>query len=156
MAAVAYISENYRIERRVIRNRRVNLQIELPNRQVDDNYAYSVTPAEQSMLDELHEYADALLADHNFADYAQEVVQLLFHAAFSSPHALQELVEHRLDAVKSSRTSKFENMLSTLVQPASPRERPNRIKHLLYAIPPGQHEQGHLDRLKWSIDRWQS
>lgn len=154
LAAVAYISENYRIERSVIRNRRVNLQIELPNRQIDQQYAYSVTAAEQSMLDELHEYADALLAEHDCADYAQEVVQLLFHAAFSSPHALQALVEYRLDAVRSPRVSVLETIRSALVQPASPRDDPDRIKQLLYAIPPGQHEREYLDRLLWYIERW--
>lgn len=90
--AIQYVAENYRLESRVIRNRRANLQVELPVRRLSIDYAYTPSPRENDTLASLHDYARGLL--RNRADLPQNTVfcQQLFHAAFSSPGALIKLL----------------------------------------------------------------
>ncbi|OLD63585.1 MAG: hypothetical protein AUF65_01875 [Chloroflexi bacterium 13_1_20CM_50_12] len=57
---LAYISENYRIESRVIRNRRAHLHIQLPERKLDTSYSYVPAEEEAATLEALYDpYIDA-------------------------------------------------------------------------------------------------
>ncbi|GCE23211.1 DEAD/DEAH box helicase [Dictyobacter kobayashii] len=56
---LAYISENYRIESRVIRNRRAHLTIPLPQRELDTSYSYIPAEEETVALDTLYDYVEA-------------------------------------------------------------------------------------------------
>jgi ATP-dependent helicase HepA len=152
--AIAYISENYRLERRVIRNRRSNLQIALPVRVVDESYAYTPTDVEASALDELHEYADALLAEHPNAPYVQEMVRLLLHAAFSSPAALLEILQLRQTALTDGPVWRTEVELQRLIASTSPRQELDRTRELLQSIPESNGERVLLDRAIWQAQRW--
>jgi len=49
---IAYISENYRIENRVIRNRRVNLTIDLPHRELYDSFSYDPSNEENDVIED--------------------------------------------------------------------------------------------------------
>lgn len=90
--ALQYVAENYRIESRVIRNRRANLEIDLPVRQVSEAYSYQPALAETNTLEALHDYAARILRVRpNDADSIR-LCQQLFHAAFSSPSALIPLL----------------------------------------------------------------
>ena len=153
-AAVAYIGENYRLERRVIRNRRANLDLPLPVRRVNEEYAYIPADAEISALDELHEYADAILTYHNHAAFAQELVRLLFHAAFSSPHALLALLQKRQNSLVGNHTLNVSVSLHHLVAPVSPREEERRIPELLVVFPAISDEARVVDRVVWHVQRW--
>lgn len=90
-----YISENYRIERRVIRNRRVNLQMQLPVRKVSTEYSYRPEIAENETLLALSQYASACLLANRRGAAEIAYCQSLFHAAFSSPNALAKLLALR-------------------------------------------------------------
>lgn len=134
-----YISENYRIESRVIRNRRVNLQIQLPVRQVTTEYAYRPEIAESETLLALTEYAAACLSASRKG--AAEIVycQLLFHAAFSSPDALVNLLALRQATLSASKRPSRQ---------ASVADKTSEIK-------PFTEEQTLLARLLWRTERWQ-
>ena len=53
---LSYVSDNYRIESRVIRNRRANLASDiLPVRQLDADFMYNPLPMEHDALESLHD-----------------------------------------------------------------------------------------------------
>lgn len=87
-----YVAENYRIESRVIRNRRANLQIELPMRQVNRAYAYVPSLLESDTLEALHDYTNNLMRNRPGDVEPVRLSQQLFYAAFSSPAALVSLL----------------------------------------------------------------
>jgi len=99
--ALQYVSENYRIEARVIRNRRVNLQIELPVRQVSSGFTYLPDVPESETLLALHDYASKCMAANRKEPASVSYCQTLFQAAFSSPHALAALLARRQEQTSS-------------------------------------------------------
>lgn len=96
--AAAYISEHYRIERHVIRNRRVLLKEKMAVRELVEN------PYEMFSINELYGEADAINSlidwlgsiNNNTLEFAKGITVPLLEAAFSSPWALQS----RLDKAK--------------------------------------------------------
>lgn len=132
--ALLYVSENYRVESRVIRNRRISLldsgQVELPRRKVSTQFTYTPGAYESEALLALHSYADACLQQTKGQE-ALGFCQALFHAAFSSPAALLAL----LDARKNG-----QGPLATLA-------------HSFPAFK-GESELG--ERLVWQSRRWQA
>lgn len=97
-AALRYVSDNYRIESRVIRNRRANLTGgHLPVRRFSGDHFYNPLPLESETLQSLHDYADACLGAHAAQDDAVEFCRMFFHAAASSSAALLQLLAIRTD-----------------------------------------------------------
>lgn len=94
--AAAYISEHYRIERRVIRNRRVLLKERMADRKIIE------CPYEMISLDELYGEADAIdlliewLSDINphTREFTENTAYPLLSSAFSSPWALETTLTH--------------------------------------------------------------
>ncbi len=154
--ALAYVSENYRIESRVIRNRRANLQIELPSRQVNTSYSYTPEQLERDVIEELHEYADYILTQTNDAIVAPEYCRVLFQAVFSSPHILILLLKQRQVYLseKPADDAQPELPMADLVTPAELRKELERILHLLSALPITPGEAAYIDRLVWLSQRW--
>jgi ATP-dependent helicase HepA len=154
---LAYVCENYRIESRVIRNRRVSLNIDLPKREIDVTCSYNPDQVEEDALEELHDYVDYTLTHIDDDLLTPEYCRVLLHAAFSSPHILIELLTQRL-ACLSNRVSQDcdepEADLSSLVSPAEPRREAERIKRLMSAIPSAPNELAYLDRLIRLSQRW--
>ena len=154
-AATAYLAENYRLERRVIRNRRANLEIEMPIRRIHEGYAYQPTATEAQALAELYEYVDILLTHHNYATYAQELARLLLHSAFSSPHALLELLQWRQAAPSAAFRMNSDAKLAQLATPKSVREEGGRIRELFTTAPIAHEEVQQLERVIWQVQRYQ-
>lgn len=92
---VAYVSANYRIESRMIRNRRANLQITLPQRTLDTSYSYTPAGDEERALDDLSDYAQSYLSAVGSTPLGVEYIRTLLHSAASSPQALCEVLERR-------------------------------------------------------------
>jgi ATP-dependent helicase HepA len=92
---IAYICTNYRLENRIIRNRRKTLrdrkQITLPCRDFTMQYAYTPSDVERRIYDNLHTYVDICLENPSY----KSMLQYLFHAASSSPYALIKLLKLR-------------------------------------------------------------
>lgn len=92
--ALSYISENYRIERKVIRNRRDYVNEKLGKRKLydkgydlkssDDNYS------ERNVYFSLLEYISAMINEDKIE---VKKVYILLQAMFSSPWALKDIVE---------------------------------------------------------------
>lgn len=92
--ALSYVSENYRIERNVIRNRRDYINEALGKRELyengydvkntDDNYS------ERNVYYDLLEYISGKIEEDSIE---AEDVCLLLHAMFSSPWALKDVIE---------------------------------------------------------------
>lgn len=155
--AIAYISENYRIERRVIRNRRVNLELKLPERRVVDTYIYKPDKNERDALEELYEYLDRLIAGHKASPPVLEYVRLLLHAAFSSPYTLNALLQKRQDVIKSNRVLPLTPAeWRKLVVPATPRQEQKRVDQIISALPVTPGEQQWLSSLQWHAETWEA
>lgn len=134
----SYLSENYRIENRVIRNRRAALagQLSLPTRVFEDEYSYSPATEERETLGELTEYSAALLSH---TPEAIEFVRLLHFAAGSSAHALVTIVEARKSWIT-------ERHLSVGLQQS--------LKSLIASVREFQGEILLLERLEWHLTAW--
>lgn len=152
---LAYVSENYRIESRVIRNRRVNLDIDLPKREVNLSYSYIPDQTEKEVVEELHDYVDDLLTQTG-SQAISEYCRVLFQATFSSPHVLIELLRQRQDCLLAVEQldEESEAAIAQLVSPAEPRREAERIRRLMKFIPAVSGEVVELDRLIRLTQRW--
>ena len=92
---IAYISTNYRLENRIIRNRRKILrerkQVDLPQREFTLSYAYVPSDIEKQIYENLHTYVDICLGNPSYTI----LLQYLFQASSSSPFAFMKLLELR-------------------------------------------------------------
>jgi superfamily II DNA or RNA helicase len=150
---VAYISENYRIERRIIRNRRASLSIPLPKRQLDTTASYQPESEEQVALDELYGYLEFLLDQFPHEPPYLEYSRVLLHAAASSPNALLALLEWREQGLRHPH-SVSPGDLAKLATPADPRREAERVKQLVQAVPVLADEADILHRLLWHTRQW--
>lgn len=154
--ALAYISENYRIESRVIRNRRVHLHLLLPERALDTSYSYVPDEEESAALDALYDYIDAYAQGISLGSLAVEYCRILMHAVASSPHALLHLLEIRSQQLKATPdipppVASDSNLLTT----ASPRQEADRlVKVLAFAPSLPQERETYLEALIWRVKHW--
>ncbi|NCC36047.1 MAG: DEAD/DEAH box helicase, partial [Chloroflexia bacterium] len=130
---VAYVSANYRIESRIIRNRRANLQITLPRRTLDASYSYTPSSAEERALDDLSDYAQNYLSAVDSKALGVEYVRVLLHSAASSPQALCEMLTWRSEALRNADRSVGDE--HWLLSPAAPRQEAQRLRRLIAAAP---------------------
>src|SRR5260370_11282351 len=91
--ALAYISENYRIESRVIRNRRAYLHLQMPERELDTSYSYAHGEADAATLHALYDYVDAYARSAPANPLTSEYCRALMHAASRSPHPMLHLLK---------------------------------------------------------------
>ncbi len=152
---LAYISENYRIESRVIRNRRAHLHIQLPQRKLDTSYSYVPGEEEAATLDALYDYVDAYAKDVPPDPLASEYCRILMHAASSSPHALLHLLEMRSKQLMVTPVIPTPADITPSLTSASPRQEAQRLAQVMTMVPslPGEHET-YLDALAWRVTRW--
>lgn len=148
---LAYLSENYRVESRVIRNRRTHLKVELPVRKLDDSYAYEPAQLEANALDSLLEYLSIYTREHSDSSLTPEYCRALMHAAASSPHALESALQER---AAGGRGGKAASWVRDLRVPAPPREERARIRALIQATPISISEQSALEGLLRCAERW--
>jgi superfamily II DNA or RNA helicase len=134
-ALLSYVSENYRIESRVVRNRRASLDIELPQRELDSRYAYQPSLEERETLGDLHDFAASFTRSGSNAAY----IRILFHAAASSPNALLSVITRRL-AVLTGRGD-----VETLNAD---------VAAVLATAPASRDEVAWLEKLRRSAERW--
>lgn len=136
----SYLSENYRIENRVIRNRRAGLvdQLSLPDRTLDDSYSYAPTSQERETLAELTEYTIGMLASDA---QAAELVRLLCYIGASSPHALSRVIELRRQFIAGQER---DNTVS------------DNVNDLIASVPVFPHESAQLERLDWYLAAWRN
>jgi len=151
---IAYIAENYRIESRVIRNRRASIDPDLlPERSLDDRYAYNPTEAEKDAYNELMLYVQQVISSGETANVA--FCRALIHAAASSPEALIYLLEMRHFALESG--SFVSNMQSSndIAYMRSPREESKRLQILSSTMPSVHDENRLLNNARQRAQQWQ-
>lgn len=136
----SYLSENYRIENRVIRNRRASLegQVSLPQRVLDDTYCYHPSAEEGETLAELTQYTIEAVAHQ---PENAEIARLFHYAAASSPFALHNLLVLRHSWIDSKKV---------------PDETGPGFIQLLTSTPEFPGEVHRLERLQWHLDQWMS
>ncbi|NTV62448.1 MAG: DEAD/DEAH box helicase family protein [Oscillochloris sp.] len=149
---VAYVSANYRIESRMIRNRRANLQITLPQRTLDTSYSYAPTGDEERVLDDLSDYAQSYLSAVGSAPLGIEYVRALLHSAASSPQALCEMLGWRAEALRQAdRPARDE---PSLLSPSAPRQEAQRLRCLLAAAPTPDNDRPAVEQLARQAQQW--
>lgn len=149
--ALAYVSENYRIERRMIRNRRAHLYAPLPVRTLDESYAYEPSDAERAAKEALLDYVTGWAGRVETA-VATEYMRVFLHAAASSPAALLDLIQQRQSALTARRSGKPPEW-TKLLAPASPRQETARIAALVKNLPAIDGVDA-LARLDYLTRRW--
>lgn len=150
---VAYVSANYRIESRVIRNRRKSGDVKLPQRTLDTGYSYEPSSLEEQTLGDLYDYAQEYLDATGSKPLAVEYVRLLLHAAASSPQALCDVLRWREEAlIQGGRAS---GDAPALLRPAAPRQVEQRVRKVATAAPAPAGEAGRVAQLLRQAEYWQ-
>ncbi|OLE52361.1 MAG: hypothetical protein AUG51_18390 [Acidobacteria bacterium 13_1_20CM_3_53_8] len=153
---LAYISENYRIESRVIRNRRAHLHIQLPERKLDTSYSYVPAEEEAATLEALYDYVDAHAMGVSPSPLTCEYCRILMHAASSGPYALLHLLEMRSNQLKAIPDIPPPTYIDpSLTTSASPRQEAQRIVKVTEATPSlPREDETYLQPLAWRVKRW--
>lgn len=153
---LAYISENYRIEGRVMRNRRAHLHIQLPERKLDTSFSYVPGEEEAATLDALYDYVDAYAKSAPFDPLTSEYCRILMHAASSSPHALLHLLEMRSQELRERSDIPYSAATDPgLTTFTSPRQESQRLAQVIATAPSLQDEyEVYLEALVWRVKRW--
>lgn len=153
---LAYVSENYRIESRVIRNRRAHLHIQLPERKLDTSYSYIPGEEEAATLDALFDYVDTYAKSVPLDPLTSEYCRILMHAVSSSPHALLCLLELRSQQLKVTPDIPYPTVIDPgLTTFASPRQESLRLAQVMATAPSLQDEyEIYLEALVWRVKRW--
>jgi ATP-dependent helicase HepA len=152
---LAYVSENYQIERRVIRNRRAHITAPMPQRALDASWAYAPEIIEAEVLEELYEYISTY--SKTFIDHplVTEYCKIWMHASSSSPHALLDILESRITYVTTPAENIPSQISKQLLVPAAPRFEAQRIDRILEYAPLLQEELSHfLEPLLVLVERW--
>ncbi|MEI6179157.1 MAG: SNF2-related protein [Chloroflexales bacterium] len=151
---VAYVSTNYRIESRMIRNRRANLQITLPQRTLDTSYSYAHAGEEERLLEDLYDYAQGYLNASGAAPLAVEYVRALLHSAASSPQAFCTLLRWRGESLQRGDRPSLDER--TLLNPAAPRQEVQRLQRLVAVAPAPANDRTDISRLIRQAEHWQA
>lgn len=149
----AYVSANYRIEGRMVRNRRASLQIELPTRSCDTRYSYAPSDNESALLEDLYEHVSNYLTQCGGNALGVELGRVLLHSAASSPHALLDLLRWRAAALRQGIKTPEDSL--ALLTPAAPRREQARIKQLAEVAPASSDEPAQIERLIRQAELWQ-
>jgi ATP-dependent helicase HepA len=146
---ISYISENYRIENRLKRNRRVSLEIDLlPERDLDIQYAYAPSENEKDCIAEVFVYVQNILANPTPANL--EFCELMVFATFSSPEALLHLIN-----IRQSSGSHPQHPFSIYwLCAGSPREEEERFRNLAQAFPFITDESQLLKSIIFYAEKW--
>src|SRR5260370_42080460 len=153
---LAYVSENYRIESRVIRNRRAHLHIQLPERKLDTSYSYIPDEEEAATLDALYDYVDTYTKSIPLDPLTAEYCRILMHAVSSSPYALLYLLEMRSQQLRVTPDIPYLTAIDpSLTTFASPRQKSLRLAQVMATAPSLQDEHEiYLKSLLWRVNRW--
>lgn len=149
---VTYVNSNYRVEQRVLRNRRVHVEAELPIRTIDLSWAYQPTDIERDALEQLQEYCESALRASNDAATV-EYVRLLLHAGASSAHAVLDLLNQRVSMLDAPPPAALLN-IEALLSARSPRDEPMRVAQLISATPRQFDESTLLGTVMRVVERW--
>ncbi|MBX0330994.1 DEAD/DEAH box helicase family protein, partial [Oscillochloris sp. ZM17-4] len=149
---VAYVSANYRIESRMIRSRRANLQISLPQRTLDTSYGYAPIGEEEQALDDLYDYAQGYLSAVDSTPMGVEYVRALLHAAASSPQALCEMLSWRAEALRQADRPAGDER--SLLSPVAPRHEAQRLRRLIAAAPAPDNDRSAVEQLARQAQQW--
>jgi ATP-dependent helicase HepA len=150
-----YVSENYQIERRVIRNRRAHITAPMPQRDIDASWSYAPDITEAEVLEELYEYIKTY--SKTFIDHPLviEYCKIWMYASASSPFALLDILEARIAYVTTPAEKVSLHTLKQLLVPAAPRLETQRINRVLEYAPLLQEELLHfLEPLLTLVERW--
>lgn len=148
----AYVSANYRIEGRMMRNRRASLSIELPQRTCDTCYNYEPHDSERSLLEALYEYLGNYLQTYDTNQCAVEFARILLHSAASSPHALLAALHWRADALRRGINADDAGVNIILID--TPRKEQARIQELAGIAPGGNEDSITIDHLIRLAELW--
>lgn len=150
-----YVSENYQIERRVIRNRRAHITAPMPQRELDASWSYTPDIAEAEVLEELYEYIRTY--SKTFIDHplVTEYCKIWMYVSASSPFALLDILEARIAYATTPVENVSPHTLKQLLVPAAPRFETQRINRILEYAPLLQEELVHfLEPLLVLVERW--
>lgn len=103
--ALAYISENYQFEKNIIRHRREEMQSSLPKR-VFKTIQYEMKGGDESfyelnVYERLFEYCQYLISSNEGNHEITTYIIKLINSMFSSPWALESIVNVRMDQIKN-------------------------------------------------------
>ena len=118
--ALAYISENYQFERSIIRHRREEIQSEMPKR-VLKSITYEMKGGDESFYElntyeKVFEYVEYLLNKSPKNDQIAKYVIKIINSMFSSPWALENILNIRNKFINSNRVIARNSIEKSLIE----------------------------------------
>ena len=155
--ALAYLGEYYQLERQVIRHRRMELKDKLSQRTLEEvtynQIGSELNFYERDVSEEVHEYLQQLVVENPKSKIIGQFVKEFLSALYSSPWALEFMLNKRLFAVENDIYFELDeaNNLSLLNTPRKEDERRTNLAMYIGSF------EGEIDILKNIISlnkRW--
>lgn len=150
--ALAYLGEYYQLERQIIRHRRMELKDKLSQRTLEEvsynQIGSELNFYERDVSEEIHQYLQKIVLENPESKVIGQFVKELLSALYSSPWALEFMLNKRLFAVENDIYFEF-NEANNLNLLNTPRKEDERRTNLTMYI--GSFE-GELDILRYIIN----
>lgn len=150
---LAYISMTYQFEKNIIRHRREELKDLLPQRDLEAIF-YDMKSSydnfyESNCYDRLIDYIDAVKDNCGWTSNIQEYIKLLLNSMFSSPWALQSVIDIRRSVLLNSNKDYRQRELTSF----KARET-NKIRSVVKNINIFNEEERYIENIYLDLSRW--
>lgn len=147
--SMAYVAEHYQIERRIIRHRRLELLDSMPGRTFELK-EYQMAGSESGfyefdVYEELVDYLETILSSNNNLVLNGEFVRIFLSAVFSSPWALETILNQRKEIIGEKNFEIYEPI--NLLLNNTPRKEKIRRRDVISSISPIKDEESLIDDL---------
>ena len=151
---LAYISITYQFEKNIIRHRREELKDMLPKRAQDSIFYVMKSASDNYYENECYEkvvqYIENLKSNNQWTEELGEYVRVILNSMFSSPWALNYVLETRKSALKKAIRFKF-NYVTVAYSQRKERERIHRIISSIHTF---TEEKKLLDEVIFYLRKW--
>ncbi|MFR3912718.1 MAG: SNF2-related protein, partial [Clostridium paraputrificum] len=151
---LAYISITYQFEKNIIRHRREELKDMLPKRAQDSIFYVMKSASDNYYENECYEkvvqYIENLKSNNQWTEELGEYVRVILNSMFSSPWALNYVLETRKSALKKAIRTKF-NYVTVAYSQRKERERIHRIISSIHTF---TEEKKLLDEVIFYLRKW--
>lgn len=150
---LAYISMTYQFEKNIIRHRREELKEILPERELEtvfyDMKSSSDIFYESNCYDELIEYVEEVKQHCGWTSNTQEYIRILLSAMFSSPWALERVID-----IRKKTLGKVISVYNGIGIASSQRGESNRVKRIIESVGMFNQEEMYLENISLDLNRW--
>lgn len=149
--ALAYLGEYYQLERQIVRHRRIELKDKLAQRSLEEvsynQIGSELNFYERDVSEEIHQYLQQIVEENKESEVIGQFVKELLSALYSSPWALEFMLNKRLFAVENNILFEIDKSNNLNLLNTARKEDERRTNLTMYV----DNFEGELDTLKYII-----